>query len=216
MCPDFAGSYIDQLAVRYKALLFDLDGTLVQTDSLHRRAYDAALRPYGLSLTSSSYRRHGNDGRRAVAALLKKWRRESAFEDIHASKTREFLTLLSARAPRKLPASQILEHSARSIPAAIVTSASKASATVILERMGWLPLVAVIVTGDDVEERKPSPRPYETVLDRLGLAASDCLAFEDSIAGLEAATAAALDAVDVRESGFIRKFRRVASRRCGP
>lgn len=212
MCPDPAGSYVDQLALRYKALLFDLDGTLVQTDSLHRRAYDAALRPYGLSLTTSTYKRHGNDGRRAVAALLKERNRERDFEEIRAGKARELLTLLSARAPRKLPASRILEHSARSVPAAIVTSASKASAAAILERMGWLPLVTVIVTDDDVEASKPSPRPYETVLHRLGLAASECLAFEDSCAGIEAATAAALDIVNVRESSFILKFRCAASR----
>lgn len=82
---------------------------------------------------------------------------------------------------------------------AIVTSANRELAKARLEHAG-LPIPDVLVSADDVREGKPSPEPYLAALGKLSLPASDCLAVEDSPAGIQAARGAGMDVIAVASS----------------
>ena len=83
------------------------------------------------------------------------------------------------------------------IPAAVATSSSSLFATPFLQATGLLPLLKVVVCGEDVEEVKPSPLLYLEALGRLGVRAEDAWAVEDSSQGIESAVAAGIPVVHV-------------------
>jgi len=170
------------------ALLLDLDGTLVDSEPLNRAAYRAFFAARGWEEPNLSL----FTGRRAADVFATEpgpW----AGEDL-ATLGAEVSALIDPDAvPHPVPgAAALLATAARlRIPVAIVTSAGpdwvRRSATGPLAALADVDLV---VTANDVVDGKPDPTGYELACQRLGVAAGDALAVEDSPAGVRAATAA--------------------------
>lgn len=197
------------------ALLFDVDGTLADTEGVgHRPAYNDAFAEFGLTWYWSAelYRsllvvaggrerlhyylereRPPLDGQAEAVA-----RDPAAWVDaIHRSKTRHFERRLAAGAVPLRPgvARLMREATARGCRLALVTNASRPSLE--LMRRHLLPAdlqqaIAVTACGDEVAEKKPAPDLYSLALRKLGLAAGDCLAVEDAGSGLAAARSAGI------------------------
>lgn len=201
-----------------RALLFDVDGTLADTEKLgHRPAYNKAFKELGLSWSwgPKLYRRllRQPGGRERLHHYLHRYdpelgehaepvRKDSAawVNDVHKTKSRHFRSLLKrGRVPLR-PGVARLMHEAldQELRLAIVTNASRATLEPVLQHSLGKELrdqVEVIVCGEDVAHKKPAPDLYLRALDALQLPASDCVALEDSAMGLRAATAAGLATV---------------------
>ena len=192
-----------------KALIFDVDGTLVDTEELHRRAFNQAFLEYeldwnwGLNLYAELLGVSGGADRiaryidRVDLPAAEKIRLRHLVPGIHRAKTRIYGELLAGGKAQLRPGVARLAGEARRAGLKIGLAATSASANV-------QPLVAAafgaeardaigaIVCADQVARKKPAPDLYELLLATLRVPAATCVAFEDSANGLAAAKAAGL------------------------
>ena len=176
-------------------VLFDLDGTLVDSSPLHDHAFRvaiSALRPSRLAsfdytplrglTTRDAFERLGEHDPDALDALVAAKR--AAFRALAIRAFPGAITLLS-------------ELARDGIRAFVVTSAARASALATLRRTGLAPYVRGMIAAEDVSHGKPSPMPYLAALKRFALRAHEGLAVEDAESGLGSARAAGLTVVRV-------------------
>jgi len=182
------------------AVIFDMDGLMLDTESLGARAweavaaergiaFDAAVTPQLIGRSAADCReliraRHGADY--PVDALMDGW--DAAFEALVA---REGLAI-------KPGVTELLDWlAARAIPRAVATSTRRGKAIAKLEATGLWPRLAHLVGGDEVARGKPAPDIFLVAARRLGVAPTRCLVLEDSTPGLLGAAAAGIPAIMV-------------------
>jgi HAD superfamily hydrolase (TIGR01509 family) len=199
-----------------EAIIFDVDGTLAETEEVHRAAFnrafhDAALpwhwdRPlYArlLKVTGGKERiRHFLDSH-ALDALGTEPALSAAIARLHADKTLRFAEFVNAGGLRLRPGFQTLIEEARraGVRLAIATTTSLSNVQALLQSaLGarGQDYFEVTAAGDTVAHKKPAPDIYLSALAQLGLPASACLALEDSYNGLRSAVAAGIVTVIVR------------------
>jgi HAD superfamily hydrolase (TIGR01509 family) len=177
-------------------LLFDLDGTLVDTDHLHLAAYQALLARFGRSVDLQGYRTHIMGA--ANSAVSERYFPELdpiARAGLSDEKEALFRASLAALTPTR-GLVRLLDHAeARGWAMAVVTNAPRANADAMLAGLGLGGRFAHLVIGDELAHGKPHPLPYLTGLALTGGAASRALAFEDSRSGVQAAVAAGIETV---------------------
>jgi HAD superfamily hydrolase (TIGR01509 family) len=198
-----------------QALIFDVDGTLADTESVHLQAFNAAFAEAGLdwfwdeALYSGLLKVAGGKER-----LLHYWRvagLEGAdgpgaagvidvIEAVHAIKTRHYATRVRDGSVPLRPgiARLIAEAQAAALPVAIATTTTPANLDALLHAPfgpAWRERFAVVCDAGTTPVKKPAPDVYLDVLRQLGLKGRDCVAFEDSANGLRAARAAGIPTV---------------------
>lgn len=201
-----------------KALIFDCDGTLSETEEVHRRAFNAAFSRFELGWTwdPALYGKllevaGGRERIRHYVAAYDPPGGASALErldKLHMLKTRLYGALIDEQTARlRIGVERLIDEArAKGVRLAIATTTSQANVEALLMAtldVRGLESFEVIVTGDMVAAKKPAPDVYLEVLRRLKLPASRCLVLEDSANGLQAATAAGIRAV-ITPSAFSR------------
>ncbi len=177
-------------ALQCKAILFDLDGVLIDSSSCIERHWRNWAARHRLDLQEILSAAHGM---RTVETM----RRVAPHLDVERE-AQEFL----ARETVDTEGVQIIPGAARLLAAlpekawALVTSAGRALAAARLRACG-LPVPRVMVSAEDVRSGKPSPEPYLLGAERMGLASVDCLVIEDSPAGITAAKGAGMRVIAV-------------------
>jgi HAD superfamily hydrolase (TIGR01509 family) len=192
------------------ALIFDMDGTLVDNMAFHTRSWLVLFKELGVEMTPS--RLEVIMEANTTATLLRQElgadltdgevtrygeRKEDLYREIfrpHLKPVRGLEALLD-RAQQ------------RGIPLAVATSAGQRNIDFVLKGLGILNRFDVIVGGDDVPEGKGSPRIFMTTAQLLGVAPELCLVFEDSRSGIAAAHRAGMRVVVVATDGGARSFR---------
>lgn len=192
-----------------QALVFDVDGTLADTEEAHRQAFNAAFRTHALSWdwTPPLYAEllGVTGGKERINRYIDRLRVPHAEGErlktlvplIHRTKTRLFAELVEmGNAPlRPGVARLIAEARAAGIPVAIAsTTTPKNVEALIVANLGVAALswFNVIAAGDVVLQKKPAPDIYELALASLRVSPADCVAIEDSGLGVRAAKAAGL------------------------
>lgn len=191
----------------FDALLFDLDGTLVDTMPLHYRAYAQVFQERGLALAERDYLGAvGAPARHAIPLMLRAAGATGHTEEdvaaIHRLKKGAFADILHTTRPTALPASRLIEPLAGSKKLAVVSSGNSDGVRAIIASMGWSEIFDVVISGDDVVKGKPDPEPYLLAAARLGVVPARCLVLEDAQAGLESGRAAGMSVLDVTRSGW--------------
>ena len=194
---------------RLQALVFDVDGTLADTEEIHRQAFnvtfdDCAL---GWSWSPVEYRRllaisGGRERMTRYAAEHPPANRKNGLTaaditEIHRLKTARYAALLEAgRVPLRQGVARLLREARdEGVRMAIATSSARSNLETLLDLnldAGWRSWFEVIESSDTTHEKKPSPVVYLTVLRRLGIDAAACIAVEDTLNCLVAARAAGL------------------------
>ncbi len=189
-----------------QALIFDVDGTLAETEELHRHAFNAAFNAAGLPFLWDRplYARllETTGGKERIAHYLREHEPDAelspeAIAALHADKTARYAQAVASGglALRHGVARLIREAEIAGLPLAIATTTSRPSVDALLRAtLGRQPF-RVIAAGDEVSAKKPSPEVYELALRRLGLPASACVAFEDTLNGVRSAQGAGLRCV---------------------
>jgi HAD superfamily hydrolase (TIGR01509 family) len=191
------------------ALIFDVDGTLADTEELHRQAFNEAFFSCGVgwrwgpALYAELLRTTG--GKERIAAYVSQLRLSAAergrllrlIPEMHAAKTRLYREMVALGHARPRPGVERLmrEAHAAGLQLAIASTTSPENVESLLHSSfgpqvpGWF---KVIATGDVVARKKPAPDIYNLALERLGVAPERAVAFEDSQAGVQSARAAGL------------------------
>ena len=165
-------------------ILFDLDGTLVDTVYEHVLAWSAALQAHGVQIPSwKIHRRVGMSGKSMARQLLREPEVRRRHIDIDKAEARhDAIFMKSARHVRLLPGAQdLLDYLTRkTVGWAIATTGNKKQTKLLLSKLR-LPKNAVIVTGDDVAQAKPAPDIFLLAAEKLSSPLEDCVVVGDAI-----------------------------------
>ncbi len=177
-----------------KAILWDNDGVLVDTERLYFQATRETLARVGVDLTEDLYRELLLvQGKGAWHLAQARGASDADVAALKRARDRRYLELLTTE-PIMLPDSKrTLERLHGKFRMAIVTSSQKVHFDAIHRRTGMLSLVEFAVTNEDYRNSKPDPEPYQLAVARLGLVPEECVVVEDSLRGLAAARRAGLD-----------------------
>ncbi|MCW2675519.1 MAG: hypothetical protein JWR70_559 [Modestobacter sp.] len=187
---------MDRTAGTVQALLFDLDGTLVDTREANYVSYRDAFAEAGHELSLEQFATTwGRDSRDFIPDLLPGVD-TAAVDRIRATKSRLYADQLH-RTTANDALIAFLRLVAPTHRTALVSTAKSGNGRAILDAHGLTPLFDVVVWGDDVERSKPDPEGYLRALEMLGADAAYSLAFEDSETGRQAAVAAGLPVLEV-------------------
>lgn len=179
-----------------RALLFDLDGTLVDTREANYQAYREAFAASGHELTPDQFATTwGRDSRDFIPDLLPGIG-PGEVDTIRATKSRLYGDLLD-RTTANAALVAFLRLVAPTHRTALVSTAKRDNGELILREHELRDLFDVVVWGDDVARSKPDPEGYLRALELLGADAATSLAFEDSATGRQAALAAGLMVLEV-------------------
>jgi len=189
-----------------KALIFDVDGTLAETEEQHRLAFNAAFAGADLPYEWSEDRYREllgvTGGKQRMAAYFAAVGGDTsvgAIAALHQAKNRHYAEAVAAGEVRLRTgvARILMEARDAGLRFAIATTTSRENLMALLHAtMGSAHRIfEVMVTGEDVANLKPDPEVYLKAMAQLGLPPENCLAFEDSALGLESATRAGLRTV---------------------
>ena len=178
------------------ALLFDLDGTLVDSDARHLAAFRRVFAPHGISVDQTAYERdiHGAPNEligKVFLSHLSPERRNA----ILAEKEATYRSDLGDIEPIAGAVALLDFADRRGLKRAVVTNAPPANAKTVLSALGIEARLPIVVTGSELARAKPDPLPYLKGLELTGALAAHSVAFEDSPSGVRAATAAGLAVV---------------------
>lgn len=182
------------------AVLWDMDGTLVDSEEYHWLSWRDTMAAEGLALTREQFLE--SFGQRNDA-ILARWLGADASACIGDTKEELYRKLLREGGLVPLPgAAEWVKHLHREGWAqAIASSAPRANVAAVLEVIELGGCFQAIVSAEDVTRGKPDPQVFLTAASRLGMTPSRCIVVEDAVAGVEAARRAGMRSVGVRRSG---------------
>lgn len=196
-----------------KAVIFDCDGVLVDTEPLHYRAFQTVLGPLGLGHSYEHYLEHyiGFDDRDAFLEAFREAGREldgEALTHLIHAKEKVLHGMINLGIPG-FPGVVALVRDlvAHRVPLAVASGALRREVEAFVHGLELTGHFSVIVAADDVERSKPDPETYLKALDRLRVSLSQealdpgsCLAIEDTPAGIQSAKGAGLCVIGVTNS----------------
>lgn len=193
------------------ALILDCDGVIVESEELHRKAYNATWSAFDLGFEWSSpfYGELQNavGGGRAKmqwyfdregwpARASSETERNALLDELVSAKTAIYLDRISHGVPARPGITRVIDEAlSRGVPVAVASAANRAACHAVLagtlgeERVGRL---AFVLAGDDIARKKPFPDIYAASVERLGVPGGACVVVEDSLIGVQAAVAAGL------------------------
>ncbi|GBC99166.1 Phosphorylated carbohydrates phosphatase [bacterium HR17] len=190
-----------------RALIFDFDGVLVDSERIQFEALQVALREVGLTLAWDDYRAIGiglPDRDAVRLALQRRGTNDPKLVDkVLARKTALYDAWLTERVKASDGMANIVRALAQRFVLAIASGAMRHQIEAVLQREGVRECFAVIVSHDDYERGKPDPTPFLLALERLNegvqppLRPHECVVVEDAPAGVQAARAAGMRCVAV-------------------
>lgn len=181
----------------FRAYLFDCDGTIVDSMPLHYIAWSSTLAEWGCPFPEDLFYAWGGKPADEIVATLNEMHGLSMpVEEIARLKENRYYNLL----PELKVIPEVLEHIDAQfgrIPFAVVSGGRRSSVIRSLTTVGLLDKFAVLVGAEDYINSKPAPDAFLIAAERLGVAPRDCLVFEDTEIGIQAATAAGMASVKV-------------------
>lgn len=180
------------------AILFDLDGTLVNTDPLHYKAWQEILRDYRLNIDEAFYTRRisGRLNSVIIQDILPHLSLEEG-QQLAEEKEARFREL----APELKPLAGVSDILAWTeecgLKRAVVTNAPRKNAHFMLKVLGLTDAFATLVLAEEAVAGKPDPAPYQLALSHLGIAPESAIAFEDSPSGIRSSVGAGISTIGI-------------------
>jgi HAD superfamily hydrolase (TIGR01509 family) len=192
----------------FKAYLFDCDGTIADSMPLHYIAWSQALGKWNCPFPEELfYSWGGMPADEAIATLNRRHGLSMPIQHVAECKESLYYDLL----PQLQAVPEVLEQielSHGQIPFAVVSGSTRDSVTASLQTLNLLDKFDTLVCAGDYQNSKPHPEPFLTAAGRLNVAPEDCLVFEDTAMGIQAATAAGMASVKI-----LQPWERALSRR---
>lgn len=180
------------------ALIFDLDGVIVDSNPVHEEVWRVYLRRFGIELNEEMISRmYGRRNDEIVRDFFGRLSPEEVFKH-GAAKEALFREVMRGQFPARLvPGVAAFIEKHRSTPIGLATNAEPLNAEFVLDASGLRQYFRVVVDGHQVDRPKPDPEIYLTAARMLETAPRDCIVFEDSLSGVKAARAAGTRVVGI-------------------
>ncbi|PSQ81962.1 MAG: hydrolase [Bacteroidetes bacterium QS_8_68_15] len=181
----------DSLTDDLEAVIFDLDGVLIDSEPLHEEAKRRVFDHFGITVPEAVYDEFKG---RTDAEVLEHVADHHTDDDVSAQdlierKREEFWNLLDGLVPMD-GAEAFVETAAARYRVGLCTSASQHTRELAFDPLGWEEHFETFVTAEDVARSKPDPEPYRLTAEKLGVTPERCLVVEDSLSGVRSARAA--------------------------
>ena len=189
----------------HNAVLWDMDGTLVDSEELHWKAWHLTLQNEGISITREQFL--SSFGQRNDS-ILSQWLGPAASPEQAAriSEGKEImyrhLVLRDGISPLPGVADWLHRLHRQGLHQAIASAAPRANIETVLEVLSAAHIFEAIVSAEDVHKGKPDPEVYLLAAARLGVAPAHCIVVEDAVAGVESARAAGMRCIGVSRNGW--------------
>ncbi|MDC7995450.1 beta-phosphoglucomutase [Altibacter sp. HG106] len=197
-----------------KGFIFDLDGVIVDTAKYHYLAWQQLAQELGISFTETQNEELKGVSRVRSLEKILAWGgvslTEEEFNRQLQKKNKEYLTYIETMSEDELlpDVKRVLYFLKEQQQPLALGSASK-NARLILHKTGLFELFDAIVDGTNVTKAKPSPEVFMVAAEQLGMAPENCIVFEDSLAGIQAANTAKMMSIGVGNSNILQQANRV-------
>ena len=181
-------------------LIFDCDGTLADTMPVHYKAWLAMLEPFGLTFATKRFYELGGVPTSKIIHILAD-EQQIVVEDVEAmtlQKEEHFVALLNDVQALAVVVDIAAEYRGK-LPMAVASGGYRDVVTKTLQKIGIDDWFDAKVCAEDTEQHKPEPDVFLEAARRLGVEPTNCVVFEDTDIGLEAAKRAGMLGVDVRQ-----------------
>lgn len=188
---------------QYQAIIFDMDGTLIDSMPGHGKAWRLTCERYGYPFDPAYMQSLGGvPTDQTVVLLNEKYQLQHDVAEVAAFKAATWEQM--DEAPVLIPCTfEVLQHYLTTKKIGIGTGAEQSHALKMLRQTGLLALVPTVVTASDVTHGKPHPETFLTVAAQLGVAPEQCVVFEDTAIGQQAALAAGMDCILVQDGQLL-------------
>ena len=187
-----------------QAVIFDVDGVLVDSYQAHFEGWLAAGKKWGFSITEEQFARtFGRTSREVIVDTFgMTWLSDAEIKRLDEQKEAMYREFVAQSFPAMDGAADLLDalHNA-GFALAVGSSGPPPNVDVVLDRLGRRHLFSAIVTGLDVTRGKPDPQVFLLGADRLVISPANCLVIEDAPAGIDAAKNAGMKSVGIASTG---------------
>jgi HAD superfamily hydrolase (TIGR01509 family) len=181
-----------------KAILFDLDGTLADTDSIHFAVWQDILVRFSLDIDRAFYQKRisGRTNSKIIKDILPQLSLEDAWK-LATEKEETYRRTANSLLPTPGLDKLIRLTEQLGIKRAVVTNAPEDNVTYMLKILRLTNTFPTIIMAKDAPPGKPDPAPYQLALDRIGVTSQNAIAFEDSAAGIYSSVGAGIYTIGV-------------------
>ena len=185
----------------WEALLFDLDGTLADTDSIHFAVWQDILVRYDLDIDRAFYRQRisGRTNSKIIKDIIPQLTLEDAWK-LATEKEETYRRLANSLLPTPGLDRLVDLSEQASIKRAVVTNAPEDNAIFTLKVLRLTDTFPTVIMAKDAPPGKPDPAPYQLALNRLMVKSNRAIAFEDSAAGIRSAVGAGIYTIGITSS----------------
>jgi len=185
--------------MKYKAVLFDMDGVILDSEPLHVAAFQATLGRFGHELDMNGYEAHfaGKTDEAGFKQYFDFINEKADIPAIMSKKAKKYIELAKDQLIPYAGIVQLIKELSEHVPLALVTGSLRSEVDVALKACGIEGQFSAIVTADDITKSKPDPEGYLKASALLGIYPKDCVVVEDSPSGINAAIAATIDCIAV-------------------
>ncbi len=189
---------MNQILEQYDAIIFDMDGTLIDSMPSHMEAWRLTAEAYGYPYDQQWHHSLGGvPTRKTVEMINEKYQLHLDPDEVAEAKRQKWEEM--GLGPVLIePTHQVFLHCFGKKPIAVGTGAERAHAIEMLEQTGLLDKLDGLVTACDVTRGKPNPDTFLQAAEAMGVAPSRCVVFEDTEIGRQAAEAAGMDCILVQ------------------
>lgn len=184
-----------------KGVIFDHDGTLVDSERKHYGLWAELLKSYGVDFPEKEYKDHlaGVPTQQNAEYLVNAYSLPTSADDLFAQREVATQRVLGSEACPLIEGAEAFVQwvVAQGLQTAIATGASYNEVKPTLTQHGFERYFSIVASRDNVTHAKPAPDVYQYALDQMGLKANECIAIEDSPTGLKSALACGLECIVV-------------------
>jgi len=183
-----------------RAVIFDMDGVIVDSEPLHIEAERKTLAPYGIKLEENELQKYmGRTPKVLLEDIIEKYRLNTTIEEIYPVHKKNLLNLYKNEV-ELIPGvlELITDLDSEGVALALASSSDKVLILSVLEKFHLSDFFKVIVSGEEVKNVKPSPDIFLKTAQKLGYSPGECAVIEDSSAGVRSARSAGMVCVGFR------------------